>query len=110
MRTPDGWTEPEAKWVMSKWAEIRRAQILADEANNRWKRINAAINEKHSTESARREARGDFAKSDLMKAQEKEASLPLKDALSMGNWHSRNAERHIHDVNLFLKLKEIGIL
>jgi hypothetical protein len=100
----------EAKWVTAKWVQIRSAQALADAANNRWKDINASIKEKHDTEDNRRRARGDFPKTDLMRAQEKDASLPLKDALATGNWHSRNAERHIHDLNLFLRLKELGIL
>jgi hypothetical protein len=110
MKIPAGFASDEVKWINLKWSEIRKAQILADEANSRWKRINAEINAKHSAESARREERGDFPLTDLMKAKDKEASLPLKDALSVGNWHSRNAERHIHDLNLFLKMKEMGLL
>jgi hypothetical protein len=100
----------EAKWVTAKWAQIREAQAKADQANNKWKEINAAINEKHAMEDVLRRKRGDFEKTDLMKSQEKDASLPLKDALSTGNWHARNAERHIHDLNLFLRLKELGVL
>lgn len=102
--------EAETKWVRAKWALIRAAQAQADAANNNWKEINAAINEKHAMEDVQRRKRNDFPKTDLMKSQEKDASLPLKDALSTGNWHARNAERHIHDLNLFLRLKELGVL
>jgi hypothetical protein len=107
---PHGWTEPEVQWVLKKWSEIRQAQRMADKANNDWKTINAAINDKHVREDMRRAEQGQFPLTDLMKAQAKEASLPLKDALSTGSWHSRNAERHIADVNLFLKMKEMGLL
>lgn len=100
----------EKRWIKLKWEQIRKSQQLADEANNRWKRLNAEINAKHDREDFRRTERGEAPLTDLMKAQAKETSLPLRDALNMGNWHSRNAERHIHDVNLFLRLKELGIL
>lgn len=110
MRKPVGWTDNELQWVQKKWAMIRKSQLKADEANQLWNKINDEINWKHIREDERRRQRADFPLTDLMKVQAKEASIPLKDALSTGNWHSRNAERHIHDVNLFLKLKEMGIL
>lgn len=103
-------THTERQWIRRKWSLIREAQQKADAANATWKRINDEINDKHRREDERRSQRGDFPLTDLMKAQAKEASLPLKDALSTGAWHSRNAERHIHDVNLFLKIKELGVL
>lgn len=103
-------TEIEERWVSKKWQEIRRAQQRADVANRDWNRINDAINDKHAAEDARRTERGDPLLTDLMKAQAKGASLPLKDALETGNWHSRNAERHIHDLQLFLQMKEMGLL
>lgn len=99
----------EREWVNKKWALIRESQRKADAANATWNRINDEINDKHARESQRRIDRGDFPLTDLMKAQAKKASLPLQDALDTGNWHSRNAERHIHDLDLFLKLKELGI-
>lgn len=102
-------TPTEKEWVRRKWALIRASQQKADKANADWNRINDAINAKHAAEDQRRAERGDFPLTDLMKAQAKSASLPLKDALDTGNWHSRNAERHIHDVTLFLKLKELGL-
>jgi hypothetical protein len=39
----------------------------------------------------------------------KSESLPLKDALDTGKWHSANAQRHIDDLHLFLKMKELGL-
>lgn len=102
--------DTERKWIKLKWAQIRMAQQKADDANRKWQQISAEINDKHAREDTRRAERGDFPMTDLMKAQAKEASLPLKEALSVGNWHSRNAERHIHDLKLFLKMKEMGLL
>jgi hypothetical protein len=103
-------TATEHTWVKRKWALIRESQRKADAANNDWNRINDEINDKHRRTDERNEERGNFPLTDLMKAQDKNASLPLQDALAAGNWHSRNAERHIHDVQLFLKLKELEIL
>jgi hypothetical protein len=103
-------TESEIRWLKRKWDNIRQSQMAADAANNEWNQINDAINEKHAAEDARRAERGDLPLTDLMKAEAKGASLALSDALGAGNWHSRNAERHIADVQLFLKLKELDIL
>lgn len=100
----------EQKWVTRKWALIRESQRKADAANNEWNSLNDSINDKHRREDERRAERADFPMTDLMKAQAKSASLPLQDALATGNWHSRNAERHIQDVQLFLKMKELGLL
>ena len=99
----------EREWIEKKWQQIRASQRKADEANNNWNRINDEINDKHRRESERRMQRGDFPLTDLMMAQAKSASLPLQDALATGNWHSRNAERHILDVTLFLKMRELGV-
>jgi hypothetical protein len=99
----------ERQWIDRKWALIRESQRRADAANVKWNRINDEINHKHERDDQRRTERGDFPLTDLMKAQAKSASLPLRDALDTGNWHSRNAERHIQDVMLFLKLKELGL-
>lgn len=110
MNRPEGWSDAEVKWVERKWAKIRESQIQADKSSNEWNEINNAIKDKHAREDARRAEIGQFPLTDLMKAQEKDASLPLKDALATGNWHSRNAERHIHDLQLFLKMKEMGLV
>jgi hypothetical protein len=100
MNTPMGWTPAEAEWVRLKWAQIREAQKAADKANGDWKRINDEINDLL-------DRRGDY---DIVQRNKiKGDSIALKDALATGTWHSRNAERHIHDVQLFLSLKDIGI-
>lgn len=109
-RNPVRLKSGEREWVRLKWEKIREAQQAADKANNEWQSINDAINKKHAAEDRRRSERGDYPMTDLMKAQAKDASLPLKDALGAGNWHARNAERHIHDLSLFLRLKEMGIM
>jgi hypothetical protein len=100
----------ENVWVRSKWKKIRDSQMAADQADIEWRRINEEINAKHEAENKSRKASGRAPHTDLMVAEAKGASLPLGDALATGNWHSRNAERHIHDVELFLRLKELGIL
>lgn len=99
----------DREWISKKWELIRISQRKADEANNDWNRINDEINDRHRREHERRMASTGLPLTDLMRAQDKAASLPLQDALATGNWHSRNAERHIQDVMLFLKMKELGI-
>ena len=103
-------SENEKKWVRSKWGLIRESQQAADAANNEWTRINELINRRHFATDTQRMRAGREPLSDLMKAEDKSSSLPLNDALATGTWHSRNAERHIHDVQLFLKLKELDLL
>jgi hypothetical protein len=103
-------TATEKEWVARKWRLIRASQQKADAANKTWNEINDAINHKHAREDARRSERGDFPLTDLMKAQAKGASLPLKDAVDTGNWHSRNAERHLLDLQVFLEMKKMGLM
>ena len=107
---PDGWSQKDLDWVMAKWLLIREGQQKADKANRDWERINASIMSTVHFTNIRRAKSGREPMSDLMIAETLSASLPLQDALSTGDWHSRNAERHIADVNLFLRLKELGIL
>lgn len=103
-------TSTEKEWVARKWRLIRASQQKADQANADWNRINDAINDKHRREHERRMATTGFPLTDLMRAKDKSASLPLKDALDTGNWHSRNAERHLLDLQVFLKMKEMGLM
>lgn len=91
----------EKAWVKLKWEKIRASQRAADAANNEWQELNRAINAKLDAER----------EYDIVQRTKiKSASIPLADALSTGNWHSRNAERHIHDLQLFLQLKREGLL
>lgn len=109
MNTPeDKWktsvvhlTPVDRKWMRAKWQLIRESQIAADKANNEWKAMNESVNEWLDT----------MAVTDpLQRAQRKSTNLALSESLSTGNWHARNAERHIHDVNLFLRMRELGVL
>jgi hypothetical protein len=94
-------TDSERRWIRRKWQLIRESQMLADRANNKWNQINDEIN-------AYLELKGE--KDIVQRAKIKRESIALKDALATGEWHSRNAERHIHDVNLFINLRKEGIL
>lgn len=100
----------EREWVNKKWAKVRNSQRRADAAGNDWNRINDDINRKHQNDDMRRMERGRPLLTDLMKVEAKSASLPLKDAFDTGKWHAAEAQRHIDDVMLFLKLKELGLL
>lgn len=91
----------EEKWVHSKWGMIRQSQMIADEANNRWKRINSELND-----YLNRSGVEDIKQRTKIKGE----SIALKDALETGKWHSANAQRHIDDMMLFLKMKELELL
>ena len=92
--------EPERRWVRLKWEAIRKAQQTADKANNDWQRISGELNQ-YLDESGIVDI--------VQRTKIKSESLPLKEALEVGNWHCRNAERHIHDLQLFLKIRELGV-
>lgn len=94
-------TEQERRWIKAKWEKIRTAQQKADAANNDWLALNESIKSYLDSSGIT-----DIVQRTKIMGE----SIPLKDALATGNWHSRNAERHIHDVNLFLKMKEMGLL
>lgn len=94
-------SETDRSWVQKKWMKIRLAQQEADKANSEWKAINEALSAKFAAEGI----------TDIVQLNRlKNESIPLKDALATGDWHSRNAERHIHDLNLFLRLRELEIV
>jgi hypothetical protein len=94
-------TPDEHRWVTAKWSKIRDSAARADAANHQWNKINDELNDKF-----RREGNLDIIRLTQLKA----ASIPLQDALAVGKWHAANAQRHIDDVMLFLKLKELGLL
>lgn len=90
----------ERRWVKLKWAEIRAAQQKADAANNDWKRISGEINQYLN----------DSGITDIVqRVRIKSESLPLKEALAVGDWHSRNAERHLLDLQVFLQARALGV-
>jgi hypothetical protein len=94
-------TEQERNWVKLKWGKVRRAQREADKSGNEWNLLNDAINV-YLDQSG---------ESDIVQRTSiKSKSIPLKDALETGKWHSAEAQRHIDDIQLFLRLKELEIL
>lgn len=96
-----GLDDNEQEWVAAKWREIRRAQALADAANNEWHRLNDEIKSYLD-----RSGVSDIKQRALIKSE----SLTLKDAFSVGEWHAANSQRHIDDLALFLRMKELGVL
>lgn len=94
-------TPEERKWIGLKWSRIRKAQQKADASNKSWNRINDELNSYLD-----RQGIWDV----VQRAKIKGSSLPLADALGAGKWHAEESQRHIADVNLFLRLKELEIL
>jgi hypothetical protein len=91
----------EVKWIQLKWEKIRKSQQIADEASNRWNRLNGEINRWMD----------DTGIIDIVqRTSTKSKSLPLRDALETGKWHAAESQRHIDDLNLFLRLKELEVL
>lgn len=90
----------DRRWIARKWERIRKSQQMADQANKTWNELNGAIN-RWLDESGEVDI--------VQRAKIKGASLPLKDALAVGAWHSNEAMRHIADLQLFLKMKELGV-
>lgn len=91
----------DRQWIKLKWSKIRKSQQMADDANNQWTRLNGEIN-RYMDESGMVDI--------VQRAKVKGGSLPLKDALEQGKWHAANAQRHIDDMMLFLRLRELEIL
>ena len=94
-------TEEERKWLRLKWGKIRTAQMRADKAGNEWNLLNDAIN-RYLDESGEEDI--------VQRTSIKGKSIPLKDALESGKWHAAESQRHIDDVQLFLRLKELEVL
>lgn len=91
----------EKEWLRLKWVKIRKSQQTADQSSNNWNRINGEIN-RYLDESGVVDV--------VQRSKIKSESLALKDALEIGKWHSAEAQRHIDDVQLFLRMKEMGVL
>ena len=94
-------SENERRWMRLKWSKVRKSQQVADESGNEWNKLNAAIN-RFLDESGETDI--------VQRTSVKSKSIPLKDALETGKWHSAEAQRHIDDIQLFLRLKELEIL
>jgi hypothetical protein len=91
----------ERQFVSAKWKKIRKSQRLADRASNRWEQISAELNDYLD-----RSQITDI----VVRARTRSTSIALIDAYDDGKWHSANAQRHIDDLALFLRLKELGLL
>jgi hypothetical protein len=102
--------DEEKRWVGLKWTKIRSSQARADAASNRWNRINDHINAQIAATDQQRRGVGMEPLTDLTKAGMKGDSLPLRDAFDEHKWHAAEAQRHIDDLSLFVKLKELGWL
>jgi hypothetical protein len=66
--------------------KMRAAAQQADKFDKQWNELNDAFKRKHAEEDRRRRERGDWRKSDLSKAQEKDDNLELKDAFGAQAW------------------------
>jgi hypothetical protein len=94
-------SEGEQIWAVKKWARIRESQRKADEAGNDWTRLNDELNTYLDRSSV----------TDLVqRARIKSESIRLQDALGTHAWHRDEAQRHIADLDLFLRMKELGVL
>jgi hypothetical protein len=96
-----GITGDERLWVAAKWDLVRRSQMAADKATNDWHRIGDEIDDYMC-----RAGITDVVQRDRVKGE----SLSLRDALETGKWHAANAQRHIDDVLLYLRLKELKLI
>lgn len=93
--------DDERVWVRRKWEKIRVAQMKADKANLEWTSLNDSLNSYLDSSGT----------TDIVqRAKIKGENLSLADALAVGRWHSQDAQRHIDDLMLFLKMKELGLL
>lgn len=93
--------ENEREWVHLKWGRIRDAMQQADTAVNKWERLSDEVNtyldaHKITDIVQRTNIRGE--------------NLALSDALATGQWFRGVAQAHVDDLNLYLRLKELGLL
>lgn len=91
----------EQEWLRKKWSNIRESQQKADRSSREWSRLNEAMNEYLDQSGIT-----DIVQRDRVKGQ----NLSMKGALATHAWHAGEAQRHIDDVNLFLRMKELGVL
>lgn len=94
-------TPDEQTWLRKKWANIRESQQRADRSSREWNKLNDEMND-----YLRRSGITDMVQKDKIKSQ----NLSMKGALATHAWHAGEAQRHIDDVNLFLRMKELGVL
>lgn len=92
--------ETDRKWIARKWALVREYMQRADQEVNKWDRISGEINiylDSHQITDS------------LQRARIRGESMALSDAFAAGNWFRSVAQAHMADVNLYLKMKEMGL-
>lgn len=94
-------TSDEQTWLRKKWSNIRESQQRADRSSREWNRLNEGVNEYLDKSGVT-----DVVQRDKIKGQ----NLTMKGALATHAWHAAESQRHIEDVNLFLRMKELGVL
>lgn len=93
--------EKDREWIQAKWRIIREYHTKADAAVNKWRRISDEVNDYLDSKGV----------TDVYeRSRYRLDSLALRDALEVSTWHRNEANAHIADVNLFLRLKELGLL
>jgi hypothetical protein len=91
--------------------QMREAVRHTQKFDRKWNEINDAINDKFAREDERRAMRGDYQLTDLMKAEMKADSLPLKDAFAAGQWWRGKAVYLATVIQAEIELEnELGLL
>lgn len=101
MPEPLSFADDDREWVRLKWATIRDHHQKADRAAAKWRKVSAEINDYLD-----RTGITDV----VQRARIRKESLALKDAVDDVQWFRAEANAHSHDLNLYLKLKEMGLL
>ena len=91
----------DREWITRKWTIIRDAQQKADKAVNDWRKLSDEVNDWMDRTGLT---------DPLQRAKVKGENLTLNDLFALGQWYGKEAQRHIDDVNLFLHLKQVGLL
>lgn len=94
-------TDTDFEWVCRKWAIIRDFQQKADNAFAKSRRINDELNDYLDRNGVR-----DI----VQRANIRQQSIPLLEAAEDLWAFRREAQAHMEDLNLYLKLKEVGLL
>lgn len=93
--------ETDREWLRRKWAIIREAHQEADKAIRKWRRLSDEVNDYLDRSGV----------TDIVqRAKIRSENLGLKDALGAGEWWRNEARAHSDDIQLFLRLKEMGLL
>lgn len=95
---PRGWTPEEIIWVRSRWQMICEHQSKATRESRQWNRLNAALKERYSSLTA------------IDRDRRIADNEQLKDYFGAHKWHAAESQRLIDHVQLFIKMKETGLL